>query len=70
MRILQKYSPPKTTVRGATGPVTLFDTAFVTGLDKTLHTGIVTFLLMTSVTKSDTVFVTALATTSVTLFLT
>ena len=58
------------TVRGTVGPTLPFDMAFATGLDKTFQTGIVMFLLMTSVTKSDTVFVTTIATTSVTLVLT
>ncbi len=49
---------------GAAGSTLPFDAAFVTGLDKTLHTGIVMFLLMTSATKFDTVFGMTLALTS------
>ena len=58
------------TVRGAAGPVIPFDTVFATGSDSDFQTGIVRFLLMTSVTKSENPFVTTLATTSVTLILT
>ncbi len=52
------------TVRGAVGPTLPFDMAFATVTDSGIQAGIVMFLLMTSVTKSDTVFVTTFALTS------
>ncbi len=52
------------TVQGAVGPTLPFDMAFVMGSDSGVLAGIIMFLLMTSVTKSDTVFVMTLALTS------
>jgi hypothetical protein len=48
-------------------PAIPFDTVFVTGLDKTLFTGVVTFLDTTPETQTEKVLVTTFATSSVTL---